>query len=70
MDKSPFDINLTDNGINQAYIYDKSFSIQNNKNTVVLSFKINKDYHIFKLNKKESQHLQSKLAESIESIKD
>ena len=70
MSKTPFGIDLTDRGISQVRIYEKSVSIQNNGNKIVLSFKDNEDYHIFKLDKKESNHLLSVLAESIKSIKE
>jgi len=61
-------IELIDNGINQLFVYDKSISINNDADKIILSFRIDDEYHIFKLTNKECQHLINILTQAIDYI--
>ena len=65
---SPLDISLTDNGINQLFIYDKAISINSNEDKILLTFSIDNDCHIFKLDKHQSEHLLNILTQHINCI--
>lgn len=60
-------IELVDNGINQTFIYDKSISVNNDAGKIILSFRIDREYHIFKITQKECQHLINILTKATES---
>ena len=66
---SPLDkLNLTDNGINQSFIYDKSISVNNETDKILLTFRIDEDYHIFKLDKNQCQHFMNILLQHMDYI--
>ena len=65
---SPLNISLTDNGISQSFIYEKQISVNSHEDKILISFRIDKEYHIFHLSVNECKHIVDILSQNIDII--